>query len=119
MGTPQALPSFLFLVLVLELLLCANAKTPAGFPGMLKPYSDRKEDPMDPDIQPDQNIADLLDRWPQIIPLFMERRMFCVGCQMARFETLVGATAIYGLSLPQFLNEINQTIHGLPGQNPV
>lgn len=61
-------------------------------------------------IQPDQNVAELLSDWPAVIPLFLERRMSCVGCTMARFESLTDIARIYRLDLPQFLAEINSKL---------
>lgn len=39
--------------------------------------------------------------------------MACVGCLMARFETLADVAAAYGLQLPQFLNELQRTLQPL------
>jgi len=55
-------------------------------------------------------VADLLSAWPAAIPFFLNRRMACVGCSMARFETLQDASRIYGINLDQFLAEINHAI---------
>jgi hybrid cluster-associated redox disulfide protein len=62
------------------------------------------------EILVNQNVADLLSRWPEVIPLFLTRRMSCVGCTMSRFETLAEVSGIYGLDLALFLAEINRTI---------
>ncbi len=53
-------------------------------------------------------VAELLQRWPQAIPVFLRRHMACVGCTMAPFETLADVTAVYGMHLPHFLNELQQ-----------
>ena len=58
----------------------------------------------------DLMVADVLDRWPQTIPVFTHHRMGCVGCAMAPFETLVEVAAIYALDLRCFLNELEQII---------
>jgi len=55
-------------------------------------------------------VADLLSEWPEAIPVFLNRRMACVGCNMARFETLQDASRIYGVNREQFLAEINQVV---------
>lgn len=57
-----------------------------------------------------QNVADLLARWPQVIPVFMAHRMSCIGCSMSRFENIADITTIYGLNLEAFLTEINQAL---------
>ena len=51
-------------------------------------------------------VADVLKRWPQTVPVFQKYRMGCVGCAMAPFETLAEAAAIYQLSLPHFLEDL-------------
>ncbi|GAP13364.1 hybrid cluster protein-associated redox disulfide domain [Longilinea arvoryzae] len=48
--------------------------------------------------------------WPQVIPVLLERRMACVGCCMARFETLADAAAIYGQDLHKLLADLTRVI---------
>ena len=55
-------------------------------------------------------VADLLARWPQAIPVFLRRQMACVGCTMSPFETLADVTAVYGIHLPVFVGELQQTL---------
>ncbi len=55
-------------------------------------------------------VAELLQRWPQMIPVFLRRHMACVGCTMAPFETLADVTAVYGIHLPHFVGELGQTM---------
>ena len=61
-------------------------------------------------IQPDLSVADVLQRWPQTIPVFLRHRMGCVGCTMAEYETISSAAEIYKLPLNRFLTELQQTI---------
>jgi len=55
-------------------------------------------------------VAEILDRWPQTIPVFLGRRMACVGCVVAPFETLADVAAIYRLDLSRFLRELRQAV---------
>lgn len=41
---------------------------------------------MEPSPLSHLTVAEGLDRWPQIIPVFLRHRMACVGCAMAPFE---------------------------------
>lgn len=61
-------------------------------------------------VTPNMIVANLLSEWPEAIPVFLNRRMACVGCNMARFETLQDASRIYGVNQEQFLAEINRAI---------
>jgi hybrid cluster-associated redox disulfide protein len=55
-------------------------------------------------------LIDLFERWPQTIPVFLGRRMACVGCQLSKFETLAGAIEVYGLNGLAFLSELQSAI---------
>lgn len=61
-------------------------------------------------LAPSLTVSQVLERWPQMIPVFVRHRMTCVGCTMAPFETLADVTAIYGLDLDGFLSELEQTM---------
>jgi hybrid cluster-associated redox disulfide protein len=52
------------------------------------------------------SVAELVDMWPQVIPVFVRHRMACVGCNMASFETLRDAAKIYGIPAEVFLKEL-------------
>lgn len=54
----------------------------------------------------DTLIDDLVDQFPGVIAAFVERRMHCVGCPMARFETVAEACEIYQLPLDSFLADL-------------
>ncbi len=56
------------------------------------------------------NISEILDRWPEIIPIFLNRRMACVGCSLADFMTLEDALDIYHLNMESFIEEIENEI---------
>jgi len=56
----------------------------------------------------DSTIAEIMELHPDTIPVFLEHRMICVGCQMAIFDTLEDALRNYGYPPEQFLGELNQ-----------
>lgn len=66
-------------------------------------------------ITDDLIIAEVLDIWPEVIPVFFKYRMSCVGCAMSPFETLSDAIRIYKISHDQFVEELNRSI-GSPVQ---
>ena len=63
-----------------------------------------------PQLTADLTMAEVMDRWPETIPVFFRYRMACVGCPIAPFETLAEVAAIYRLDLECFMNELRQTI---------
>lgn len=63
-----------------------------------------------PLLEPDLPVTVILACWPQTITVFLRRRMACVGCAMAPFETLADVAAIYDLDLDGFLAELEACI---------
>jgi len=62
------------------------------------------------EINPQTTVFDLLKAYPQAAPLFLRRRMACVGCDMSRFETLKDATRIYRVDLSKLLEELDELV---------
>lgn len=58
----------------------------------------------------DLTIAEIHQRWPDTIPVFLRHHMKCVGCTMAAFETLEDALKIYKLQPEPFLAELRQEV---------
>ena len=59
-------------------------------------------------ILADLTIAELLNRWPEIAPVFHRYGMACVGCALESFCSVTDAAETYGLPLEQFLAELAQ-----------
>ena len=55
-------------------------------------------------------ISEILNRWPEFIPVFLKHKMACVGCSMADFMTLEDALDIYKINEELFIEELNLTI---------
>ena len=57
-------------------------------------------------------VAEIMDRWPQCVPVFLTHKLDCVGCPMAPFETLAEVMDIYQLPQDDFLAELTAAIGG-------
>lgn len=53
------------------------------------------------------SMADLIAAWPAARKILARRGMACVGCIMARFETLSEAAVAYDFDPQEFLREIS------------
>ena len=67
-------------------------------------------------LSPELTVAACLTRWPQAIPVFFRHHLFCVGCDMSRFDSLLDVANIYGLDLDVFLAELGESIEEPPAQ---
>jgi hybrid cluster-associated redox disulfide protein len=57
-------------------------------------------------ITPDTPLDELLTAHPAAAHAFVRHGMACVGCTMARFDTLGQAALEYGLDVVPFVQEI-------------
>ncbi len=71
-----------------------------------------------PTINADTNVNWLLEQTPAVVPVFVQRRLHCVGCPLARFETLSDVCDIYGLQLDEFLTALRMTVGTTRRQRP-
>lgn len=56
----------------------------------------------------DLSVAEVMERWPKTIKVFLKYQTACVGCEMAPFETIASAVEIYALPLHRFLADLQQ-----------
>lgn len=59
---------------------------------------------------PDLPLADIMTHWPKTIPVFIRRRMLCVGCLVSPIHTVADACAEYQLDEDMFLEELRQAV---------
>lgn len=59
---------------------------------------------------PDLPLAQLFDAWPATATVFLSRHMFCFGCPIAPFHTVIDACAEYGLDEALFRSELHAAV---------
>ncbi|SNT43633.1 DUF1858 domain-containing protein [Jannaschia aquimarina] len=60
----------------------------------------------------DLPLADLMEAWPETVPVFLRHDMLCVGCMIAPFHTVVDACVEYGLVIDEFVAELCAAVDG-------
>lgn len=61
-------------------------------------------------------IAEAIEQWPSIAPLFLEHRLACFGCDMAGFCTFGDIGAYYAhVDLQVLLADMQALVGGRPG----
>ncbi len=55
-------------------------------------------------------VAEVMQRWPATVPVFIRYCLACVGCPFAPFETLAEIPAFYGLCLEDFIRDLQHSI---------
>ncbi len=54
----------------------------------------------------DQSVEEIMGRWPATASVVIRRKMACVGCIMAPFQTLAAAARAYHIAEADLLAEI-------------
>ncbi len=61
-------------------------------------------------ISPEITVKELLDRHPQLLQLFMDLGLMCLGCPAEAFHTLTDIAREYHLDMDQLLQRIDMVI---------
>ena len=61
-------------------------------------------------ITEDMNIKEVLEKYPQVVPVFAKYNMGCIGCIAASFEKLGDIAAVHGVDVKIFVKELNAAI---------
>jgi hybrid cluster-associated redox disulfide protein len=64
--------------------------------------------PHEETVGPECTVDETVARCPATAAVFIRHRMHCVGCDVARFETLAAACRIYGQPLEAVLAELQE-----------
>ncbi len=55
-------------------------------------------------------VGDVLDKFPQVAPFFLEMGMHCLGCPSARGESIEQACMVHGADADTLVAKINEAI---------
>lgn len=69
----------------------------------------RRESDM-PELE--QTVEEIMGRWPATARVFIRRKMACIGCIMAPFQTLAAAARSYQIPERELLGEIRASMGG-------
>ena len=61
-------------------------------------------------ITADTNIIEAVQAHPEIMQVFADYGLGCIGCMAARFETIGEGAGAHGLDVPALIKDINKCI---------
>ena len=62
-------------------------------------------------ITKEMNIREVIDKYPEVIPIFQKYNMGCIGCIAASFEKLSDIASVHGVDVKTFINDLNNAIN--------
>lgn len=63
-------------------------------------------------ITKDTGIIEAVQEHPEIIEVFQQYGLGCIGCMAAQFETIGQGAGAHGLDVDALINDINKKIEG-------
>jgi len=64
----------------------------------------------DEKITENMNIREVLEKYPQVVPIFQKYNMGCVGCIAASFEKIKDIAGVHGVDVKTFVNDLNKAL---------
>jgi len=61
-------------------------------------------------ITEDMNIREVIEKHPEVIPVFQKYNMGCIGCIAASFEKLSDIASVHGVDVKKFVEELNNSV---------
>jgi hybrid cluster-associated redox disulfide protein len=61
-------------------------------------------------ITDDSLVQDVVERYPQTIPIFNRHGLQCVGCYISPFHTIADTAREYALAIEPLLTDLNQAL---------
>ena len=65
---------------------------------------------MDRDDLSSRIVGDVMERWPQTVPIFNRHRMACPGCAMAPFMTVAEAAVAHRVKVRDLARDLATVI---------
>ena len=59
-------------------------------------------------ITEDMNIKEVIEKHPEVVPVFQKYNMGCIGCIAASFEKLSDIASVHGVDVKKFVDELNE-----------
>ena len=61
-------------------------------------------------ITKDMGIMDIVQKWPETVPVLMEFGMGCIGCAAAHFENIEEGALAHGIDVDALLDAMNEAV---------
>nr|WP_231114126.1 DUF1858 domain-containing protein [Moorella thermoacetica] len=59
-------------------------------------------------ITKEMSITEVVSKYPQTVPVFMEHGMGCLGCAAARFENIEQGALAHGIDVDGLIADLNK-----------
>ena len=61
-------------------------------------------------VTKDMGIQDVVDKYPQLVPVFFKFGLGCLGCAAARFESIEQGATAHGIDTSALIADLNKEL---------
>ena len=61
-------------------------------------------------ITPDMPIGDVVRKYPDTVNVFLSHGLMCVGCAVARFESIRQGAQAHGIDVDTLVEDLNKAV---------
>jgi hybrid cluster-associated redox disulfide protein len=61
-------------------------------------------------ITKEMAIGEIVQKYPQTVPVFLKHGLMCFGCAVARFENLDQGARAHGINVDAILKDLNEAV---------
>ena len=61
-------------------------------------------------ITKDMSIEEIVEQYPETVPVFMAHGLGCIGCAIAQFETLEEGAMAHGIDVEVLVQDLNKSV---------
>ena len=62
-------------------------------------------------ITKDMGILEIAEKYPEVLPVFQQFGMGCIGCMAAHYETLEQGATAHGIDADEMVKALNAAIN--------
>ncbi|MEA3558302.1 MAG: DUF1858 domain-containing protein [Candidatus Thermoplasmatota archaeon] len=59
-------------------------------------------------ITRDMGISDVIQKYPQLVPVFVQHGLGCIGCALANFESIEQGAVAHGMDVDALMTDLNK-----------
>jgi len=61
-------------------------------------------------ITKDMSLAEIVQKYPDSVRVFLSHGLMCIGCPAARFENLEQGAIVHGIDVDALLKDLNEAV---------
>ncbi len=61
-------------------------------------------------ITKDMPIGQVVEKYPETVPVFLQHGLMCLGCAVARFENIEQGATAHGINVDALIKDLNAMV---------